>query len=160
MISIFLLSLLQSLGSLRLHPCLRRVRVQPRLFLSRASRSHVKKGFYFSLFRARRRCETLQERGKRNIVYILIFDVILEGIWSRKGVKIELKVMQNLWKMCLDADFVWECVFHMICWWFSLFFMTSLLEKSDESYVFSRSDCLSHFLSPVLFDISFCIEFS
>ena len=30
--------------SLRFHPCLRRVRVQPRLFLSRASRSHVKKG--------------------------------------------------------------------------------------------------------------------
>ena len=42
--------------------------------------------------------------------------------------------------------------------------MTSMLEKSDESYVFSRSDCISHFSPPVLFDISFgvefCIEFS
>ena len=38
--------------------------------------------------------------------------------------------------------------------------MTSMLEKSDESYVFSRSDCISHVLPPVLFYISFCIEFS
>ena len=38
--------------------------------------------------------------------------------------------------------------------------MTSMLEKSDESYVFSRSDCISHFSPPVLFDISLCLEFS
>ena len=37
--------------------------------------------------------------------------------------------------------------------------MTSMLEKSDESYVFSRSDCISHFSPPVLFDISLCIDF-
>ena len=60
--------------------------------------------------------------------------------------------------MCLYADFVWERVFNMISIWFSLFFMTSMLEKSDESYVFSRSDCISHFSLPVVFDISLCIE--
>ena len=37
--------------------------------------------------------------------------------------------------------------------------MTSMLEKSDESYVFSRSDCISHFSPPLVFDISFGIEF-
>ena len=32
--------------------------------------------------------------------------------------------------MCLYADFVWERVFNMIFIWFSLFFMTSMLEKT------------------------------
>ena len=82
-----LLSFLLFFGSLRLHPCLRLVHVQPRLFLSRASRSHVKKGFYFSLFGVRRRCETVQERGKRIIVYISIFDATLEGKMWQNAIK-------------------------------------------------------------------------
>ena len=36
--------------------------------------------------------------------------------------------------------------------------MISMLEKSDALYVFSRSDCISHFSRPVLFDISFWLE--
>ena len=56
--------------------------------------------------------------------------------------------------MCLHTDFVWERVFNMVFLGFSLFFRTSILEKSDESYVFFRSDCWDRFVDRTVGDCS------